>query len=821
MRRITYKSNESGQSMLVTLAFLAILSVSLFLIYNTITLTANKRDLVNAADAAAYSGASVLAQGLNYTAYTNRAILANNAMIGQMVSIRSTLAMTEKFWRSSVAFWEAIEAIAVFIPVVGPAASKIATGIGKFSTAWGDKLLNPSRIMAEVLQVTGSAALGMANQVMWVSQQVHLADSLASFEPNMILVAKDNMPQAKVDVALHATVFGPVVTLGMFASQFTMKKRSNKRNMGTTNAQNDEYLQYVAERNRAGQTPDFVAGRRLLPNGLTLWMGTGCDTNPNTLLNGGLSGLLQPAAADFGEVANTVINAVQVMTGLMTPIVNPMLCLFERHGGTELIQLSDGKMAWVAVDAFAIKAEFLAAFPLMKILYPESHIPFAGGSVMSFTEKNQKPKGNIPESVADFEEAIEKGKLYRRSTSVQEYLGHRDYKPADCVEYLVPAWNRYAVSTNTRTSGTCAVLATGTTRILKNKGLYSGPLRSTTRQIIRDRPDSVKERTINALTGSLGAVIGTGAQNIENTLSLPSAQGHTISTPGAFNVPMQAGISGEAGGTTTSLPNVANLTAAGSALKNTSWMTGAASGMRSTLLGLSQNLSPSNFMQMKITNILSSAKAPENPFVAGGSKGNLLVALYNLLTLQISDGVETPRNKGINTAMNILADGLPPFFWDVKVADIPGRKVGEEHDIQIRDNDLQHYHERRYNLGPLVYMPLLLDIGNIDTAQQRGVNGKIISLPDYSNDRHAIKALGKARIYFRQPADHWLHRLKAVTIANLMQPYWQVRNENLSYVDKWSVLLLDGLTGALSKINNDSLDDTENNSPISDTSPIE
>ena len=49
----------------------------------------DKVRLVNAADAAAFSAAQWQARSLNYQAYLNRAIVANEVAIAQMVSLRS------------------------------------------------------------------------------------------------------------------------------------------------------------------------------------------------------------------------------------------------------------------------------------------------------------------------------------------------------------------------------------------------------------------------------------------------------------------------------------------------------------------------------------------------------------------------------------------------------------------------------------------------------------------------------------------------------------------------------------------------------------
>jgi DNA-binding transcriptional regulator WhiA len=64
MRHTLQTKKQHGQVLIVILAFAAILGALLSL-YNTTQLVTQKQQLNDAADAAAYSGAVVLAQGLN------------------------------------------------------------------------------------------------------------------------------------------------------------------------------------------------------------------------------------------------------------------------------------------------------------------------------------------------------------------------------------------------------------------------------------------------------------------------------------------------------------------------------------------------------------------------------------------------------------------------------------------------------------------------------------------------------------------------------------------------------------------------------------
>lgn len=66
-------------------------AIATFYLFNTGQMTAEKTKLVNTADAVAYSAGVMHARALNFEAYTNRALLANEATIAQMVSIASWL----------------------------------------------------------------------------------------------------------------------------------------------------------------------------------------------------------------------------------------------------------------------------------------------------------------------------------------------------------------------------------------------------------------------------------------------------------------------------------------------------------------------------------------------------------------------------------------------------------------------------------------------------------------------------------------------------------------------------------------------------------
>ena len=819
---------QTGQALIVIIVFSAILAVGLFSIYNTAQLSTAKRELVNAADASAYSGAAIIAQGLNYTAYTNRAMLANNALIGQMMAMRSTLSMSQWYWKNSTTTFRVLQALTRFIPYVGLVISSILGGVAKFADFWGGKVVYPTQILAEVLQNTGTAAVGLTNQVMWLVQQVHMADSLASFEPNMIKIAKDNAPDASVDGVLHGTAFGPIVTLGMFASQFKVKVRHSKRTLGTRDAykeggkgkaDRDEYLQYLTEVNRNVATPAYVGGRTLLPNAVGLWIATGC-ANPSSAAVGGMSGLFAQSGG-FGGAADTAIRAVDTFASLLSVIANPLMCLFERQGGSELIQLEDGKLAWASIDAMAFKV------PLINW-----YIPFAGGANMSFTEKN-KPQQDFPDALRYFEARVNRSVLgvrnerpdgeggltggFGRDSSNRSgpmYMGHQVALPSDCVEFLRPgSWDMWAVSTDSKVTGTCAVLATGFPDVTAKKGLWGGNLKDTTRKVIRSRNAQSAAGVVQSLLAPLSSMMQPAADALQAQLNMPGAQAPNLNPASGLVTPMPAGVSGGANQATTGLPDTAGLTAAGTGLLNSGWMAGI-NGVKSSLLGLTQKLNPATYMQIDAGKVLQAGMSGSAG--GGGSDGSVngfvkfflqllgLDSIVDLMTLKVSDGVDTPRNKVLNTVFNTLADGLPPYFWDVRIQDPmqvspPGVHLGEEEDLRFSDANPDDYNQRRYNLGPIVYLPLIKEMDKVKTAENTGRGGTMLGLPDYDGNRNVMRAIGKARVFFRQPSDHWMNRYKVIVTSSLLLPYWQVRNEGLSYADKWGLLALDGMTNLINE----------------------
>ena len=84
---------QSGQAMVLFLTLAGVLLLGLLLLFNTGQAVNKKVTLTNTADAAAYSVAVQQARVMNFAAYLNRARIANEVAVAQMVSLWSWMNM--------------------------------------------------------------------------------------------------------------------------------------------------------------------------------------------------------------------------------------------------------------------------------------------------------------------------------------------------------------------------------------------------------------------------------------------------------------------------------------------------------------------------------------------------------------------------------------------------------------------------------------------------------------------------------------------------------------------------------------------------------
>lgn len=82
-------TRQKGQAIPIGIASIMGVTILMLALFNTSQVTSEKMRIVNTADAAAYSGMVIQARTLNFHAYTNRAMVANQVSIAQLVTLYS------------------------------------------------------------------------------------------------------------------------------------------------------------------------------------------------------------------------------------------------------------------------------------------------------------------------------------------------------------------------------------------------------------------------------------------------------------------------------------------------------------------------------------------------------------------------------------------------------------------------------------------------------------------------------------------------------------------------------------------------------------
>lgn len=89
---------QKGQAMVFVLIMFVIIGLGIAYVFNAGMLSNEKSRLQNTVDASAYSAAAVHAKDLNFKAYTNRTMVANQIAIAQMISMVSWVRFAEHFF---------------------------------------------------------------------------------------------------------------------------------------------------------------------------------------------------------------------------------------------------------------------------------------------------------------------------------------------------------------------------------------------------------------------------------------------------------------------------------------------------------------------------------------------------------------------------------------------------------------------------------------------------------------------------------------------------------------------------------------------------
>ena len=112
------RSAQAGQTLVLGLTLLLLGGLGLFYVFSSGQTVLTRSRLVNATDAAAYSAGLVRARAMNWYAYTNRAIVANEVAIAQAATMVSYAKFLERFTDN-------VEDVARYFPYIGQIAEAL------------------------------------------------------------------------------------------------------------------------------------------------------------------------------------------------------------------------------------------------------------------------------------------------------------------------------------------------------------------------------------------------------------------------------------------------------------------------------------------------------------------------------------------------------------------------------------------------------------------------------------------------------------------------------------------------------------------------
>ncbi len=198
LRRLSPREQQFGQAMVFVVLFLGVVTLSLVFLYKAGKITSEKMQLQNAADAAAYSVSLTEARDLNFMAYTNRAMVANEVAIGQLVGMASWAAHWESFGTYLLAYHRLFVSPLVSAASLGTATAPVET-VFQFAAKFGFTI--PGKFFDKVFKAIGNigaTVLHNINKVYGVVQTGYHYASILYGISAYIDVVNDNAPNAKI-----------------------------------------------------------------------------------------------------------------------------------------------------------------------------------------------------------------------------------------------------------------------------------------------------------------------------------------------------------------------------------------------------------------------------------------------------------------------------------------------------------------------------------------------------------------------------------------------------------------------------------------------
>lgn len=210
-------SSQRGQAAVMVMLFMTILVVAALAMFKMGKLTSNKMQLQNAADAAAYSMSTVEARDMNFTAYINRAIVANEVAIGQSVG----LASWAYHFNSFAQYLDLYDKL-LFSPITLGASTPFISTITSVWKSGGGIAITAMKTIANGI----TSALHIVNKIYGMASTVlHIISVISSVGVLDETITQNGPPGAKLSDFGILSLIAHIATLGLHPSlpgdQFT------------------------------------------------------------------------------------------------------------------------------------------------------------------------------------------------------------------------------------------------------------------------------------------------------------------------------------------------------------------------------------------------------------------------------------------------------------------------------------------------------------------------------------------------------------------------------------------------------------------------
>ncbi len=212
---------QRGQSSVFVVIFLGVMLFALVSLYQSGKLTSEKMQLQNAADAAAYSVSTIEARDMNFMSYINRAMVANEVAVGQMVSLMSW----SRFLSSVPAFMRFYDKTILAGPTLGISTSIIEPIAGVWESI-ARTIESGLRIMARI----GTKVLHVINKIYSVAQTGYHAMTVVFAVATLDEMIRNNSPprydasNSKIADGAKLSDFGIISLIGHLLSYGAIPK---------------------------------------------------------------------------------------------------------------------------------------------------------------------------------------------------------------------------------------------------------------------------------------------------------------------------------------------------------------------------------------------------------------------------------------------------------------------------------------------------------------------------------------------------------------------------------------------------------------------